>query len=59
MKRRFSTLREFMANESSSGIVLAAAALLGMVVANTTLSSSYFETLDKKFVLDAGAFYLH
>jgi NhaA family Na+:H+ antiporter len=29
-----------------------------MVVANTTLSSSYFETLDKKFVLDAGAFYL-
>lgn len=58
MKRRFSTLREFMANESSSGIVLAAAALLGMVVANTTLSSSYFETLDKKFVLDAGAFYL-
>ena len=58
MKRRFSTLREFMANESSSGIVLAAAALLGLVVANTTLSSSYFETLDKKFVLDAGAFYL-
>jgi len=58
MKRRFSTLREFMANESSSGIVLAAASLLGMVVANTTLSSSYFETLDKKFVLDAGAFYL-
>ncbi|MEY3108142.1 MAG: hypothetical protein RL730_493 [Actinomycetota bacterium] len=58
MKRRLSTLREFMANESSSGIVLAAAALLGMVVANTTLSSSYFETLDKKFVLDAGAFYL-
>ena len=58
MKRRFSTLREFMANESSSGIVLAAAALLGMVVANTTLRSSYFETLDKKFVLDAGAFYL-
>ena len=58
MKRRFSTLREFMANESSSGIVLAAAALLGMVVANTTLRSTYFETLDKKFVLDAGAFYL-
>ena len=58
MKRRFSTLREFMANESSSGIVLAAAALLGLVVANTTLSSLYFETLDKKFVLDAGAFYL-
>ena len=58
MKRRFSTLREFMANESSSGIVLAAAALLGMVVANTPLSSTYFETLDKKFVLDAGAFYL-
>jgi len=58
MKRRFSTLREFMANESSSGIVLAAAALLGMVVANTPISSTYFETLDKKFVLDAGAFYL-
>lgn len=58
MKRRLSTLREFMANESSSGIVLAAAALLGMVVANTTLRSTYFETLDKKFVLDAGAFYL-
>ncbi|NDF42623.1 MAG: Na+/H+ antiporter NhaA [Actinobacteria bacterium] len=58
MKRRFSTLREFMANESSSGIVLAAAALLGMVVANTTLRSTYFETLDKKFVLDVGAFYL-
>lgn len=58
MKRRLSTLREFMANESSSGIVLAAAALLGLVVANTTLSSLYFDTLDKKFVLDAGAFYL-
>lgn len=58
MKRRLSTLREFMANESSSGIVLAAAALLGMVVANTPISSTYFETLDKKFVLDAGAFYL-
>jgi NhaA family Na+:H+ antiporter len=58
MKRRFSTLRDFIANESSSGIVLAIAAVLGMIIANSKVSGGYFELLNQKFTIDIGVFYL-
>ena len=52
MKRRIYPLRDFLKNESSSGIVLVIAALLGMVIANTSLADEYFSILDYSFEID-------
>lgn len=51
MKRRFSPIREFLAQESSSGILLMAAALVGMFLANSPLSTHYFNILDITFTI--------
>ena len=52
MKRRIYPLRDFLNNESSSGIVLVIAALLGMIIANTSLSDEYFSILDYAFEIE-------
>ena len=52
MKRRIYPLRDFLQNESSSGIVLVIAALLGMVIANTSLADEYFSILDYSFEIN-------
>ena len=52
MKRRIYPLRDFLKNESSSGIVLVIAALLGMVIANSSLADEYFSILDYSFEID-------
>ena len=44
-----SILRAFLDSEASGGIVLIAAAVLAMIVANSTLAPAYFEVLDTKF----------
>lgn len=52
MKRRIAPLRDFLANESASGILLMAAALLGMFAANLPTAESYFRILDISFTID-------
>ncbi len=40
-----STLRKFLDNEASGGLVLMAAALLAIITANSPLAEDYFYTL--------------
>lgn len=55
MAKRKSALRDFLDNESSSGIVILVAAALGLFIANSPLSTTYFETLDIHIDLGQGA----
>lgn len=41
MRRPASTLREFLDNEAAGGLVLMAAALLAIVIANSPLAAAY------------------
>lgn len=52
-KNRFAPFRDFLERESSSGILLLAAALLGLIVANSPLADRYFRFLDLSFSIDA------
>lgn len=45
MRRTFSTLRRFLADEAVGGIVLIAAAALAMIVANSPFAEEYFHLL--------------
>ena len=54
MKAKKNALRVFLDNESSSGILILIAAALGLIVANSPISSTYFETLDLHFDLGSG-----
>lgn len=56
--KRTNALREFLKRESSSGFVILIAAALGMLVANSALSSEYFSALERKIVLGEGTFSL-
>ena len=58
MKRRVAPLRDFLANESASGIILVAAAVLGLLAANTPISQSYFDFLSLSFEIDLLGIYL-
>ena len=58
MKRQISPLREFLHKESSSGFFLVLAACLGLVVANSPLSDSYFDVLVLSLKIEVGFFYL-
>ena len=58
MKRRVAPLRDFLANESASGIILVAAAALGLLAANTPVSQSYFDFLSLSFEIDLLGIYL-
>ena len=58
MKRPFAPLREFLARESASGLILISAAALGLITANSPLANTYFATLDKQFTIDQKYFYL-
>jgi NhaA family Na+:H+ antiporter len=48
-------LKRFMQNESSSGIVILVASALGLLVANSPVSQTYFDTLALRFDVGAGA----
>ena len=54
--KRTNALRDFLARESSSGFVILIAAGLGMLVANSALSSKYFSALKTQIVLGEGTF---
>jgi len=58
MKRQISPLREFLHKESSSGFFLVLAACLGLVVASSPLSDSYFDVLALSLKIEVGFFYL-
>ncbi len=58
MRKRLSPLNDFLHRESSGGVLLLAAAALGLAVANSPLGSYYFEILDLGFEVGGGAFYL-
>ena len=49
MKPVIAPLRDFLHRESSSGVLILIAAGLGLVVANSPISSAYFDALDTKF----------
>jgi len=48
-------LREFLKDESSSGVLILVSAALGLLVANSPLSEIYFKTLKIDFSLGSGA----
>ncbi len=50
-KNRFAPFRDFLERESSSGILLLAAATLGLLIANSPFADPYFKTLDLSFSL--------
>lgn len=58
MTRQISPLKEFLHKESSSGLFLILAACLGLVVANSPLSTYYFDLLAITFTVDVSFFYL-
>jgi NhaA family Na+:H+ antiporter len=54
--KRTTALRDFLARESSSGFVILIAAGLGMLIANSALSSKYFSALETQIALGEGTF---
>jgi NhaA family Na+:H+ antiporter len=58
MRAKIAPLRDFLHRESASGIFLLVAAGLGLVVANSPLSSSYFRILDSGFDIGNDSLYL-
>lgn len=51
-------MRDFLHRESSSGLFLILAAILGLVVANSPLSTQYFDLLAITLKVEVGFFYL-
>ena len=49
MKRVIAPLRDFLHRESASGVLILLAAALGLLVANSPLSDSYFNALEARF----------
>ena len=58
MRRRIAPLRDFLHNESASGILLLLAAFAGLIIANTPWSSTYFSILDASFDIGSDSIYL-
>lgn len=56
MNRIIAPLRDFLHRESASGVLLVLAALAGLAIANSPLSSTYFSTLDRKIAFGTGVF---
>ncbi len=58
MNRRISPLRDFLNRESTSGLLIAIASILGLLVANSPFSDNYFSTLDFHLTVGAGWYLL-
>jgi NhaA family Na+:H+ antiporter len=54
MSKRVAPLIDFLQRESTSGLILLVAAALGIITANSPLSSAYFDFLDLGFEINAG-----
>lgn len=53
MKRQIKPLSDFLNRESSSGLLILVASILGLFTANSPLSEKYFSTLEFKLTLGA------
>ena len=58
MIRRIRPLKDFLHAESSSGVLLLIAAILGLAAANAPFSDTYFSFLDIDFTLDWGFIFI-
>jgi len=58
MPRSIAPLRDFLHRESASGILLLGAALAGLAVANSPVSSTYFSALNASFDVGSDSIYL-
>ena len=58
MKRVIAPLRDFLHRESSSGILILIASALGLIVANSPLSESYFSFLERTLKLGLDPLYV-
>lgn len=58
MRKRLTPLHDFLHRESSGGILLLCASLLGISIANSPLGDNYFSVLDSGFEVGDGIFYL-
>jgi NhaA family Na+:H+ antiporter len=52
-------LRDFLHRESASGVLILIASFLGLLIANSPLSDTYFDTLAFDFEISLGAIYLN
>jgi len=59
MNRVIRPLRDFLHRESASGILILIASFLGLLIANSPLSDTYFDTLAFDFEISLGAIYLN
>jgi NhaA family Na+:H+ antiporter len=58
MARRIAPLRDFLHRESSSGVLLLIAAVLGLVAANSPVSDAYVSFLEVDFTIDSLGIFL-
>jgi NhaA family Na+:H+ antiporter len=58
MKRSIRPLRDFLHRESSGGVLILGASALGLIIANSPASSSYFSFLELQFSLGNKSIYL-
>ena len=58
MPRSIAPLRDFLHRESASGILLLGAAIAGLAVANSPVSSTYFSALNASFDVGSDSIYL-
>ena len=59
MNRVIRPLRDFLHRESASGILILIASFLGLLIANSPFSDSYFDALAFDFEISLGAIYLN
>ena len=51
--RRIEPLRDFLNRESTGGLLIVAASVLGLIIANSPLSENYFSILNTKLIVGA------
>ena len=58
MTSRISPLRDFLGRESTGGLLVLAAAALGLITANSPLSDRYFSTLETQIAIGSGWYFI-